>query len=400
MGMMAFAVDLGYLVMVQSDLQSAADAAALAGSQPLMDSYVQYSQASQSAAQKAIILTQAKSNAASAAKQYANANSAGVASLALLDGDIEIGFTDGSGNFSTTSSNFPNTVRVTLRRDATANGSVGLFFGPVVGKPTSDLKAVAAATIYEANVSGFQNVANFKLSVLPMTYDVNSWTNFLATGMNPDGTALKDSTGNPEIQVYPSVKATGNFGLLGLDDSHAGASTVSSWIDNGMRQIDVASLVSNSMGGDTPLIPLSSHNSNILPSASIDGKGSWNWVGDTGLKTSVVHTLSNHLGQTYLMPLFKPYDDGSGVASSTNGNADGGVNGYEAGTGNGSHYNYNIVQFVAVKIISTDGSNVVVQPSAMVVDFSQVTFNTTPVPAGTSGTTSSSFTFTPPKLSQ
>ena len=33
--------------------------------------------------------------------------------------------------------------------------------------------------------------------------------------------------------------------------------------------------------------------------------GSWNWVGDTGMKTAVLHTLDAYVGQTYLLPLFK-----------------------------------------------------------------------------------------------
>ena len=45
-----------------------------------------------------------------------------------------------------------------------------------------------------------------------MTYDVNAWNNFLATGQNPDGNTTLDANGNPEITVFPSVKDTGNFG--------------------------------------------------------------------------------------------------------------------------------------------------------------------------------------------
>ncbi len=61
-------------------------------------------------------------------------------------------------------------------------------------------------------------------------------------------TVTLDALGNPDIQVYPSLKDTGNFGLLGLDDSHAGASTVSSWITSGLTQADLQNLLSNSAG--------------------------------------------------------------------------------------------------------------------------------------------------------
>src|SRR5262249_26787117 len=146
-----------------------------------------------------------------------------------------------------------------------------------------------------------------------------------------------DSNGYPTLQVYPSTKDTGNFGLLGLDDSHAGASEVSDWIIHGLSQSDVQTLLSNSSAAQTPLVPISSHNTSILPSNSTDGKGTWNWVGATGLKTGVVHTLESYVGTTFLMPLFKPYNSGTG------GNSNAGFNSgdYSPGNGNGSKYYYN-----------------------------------------------------------
>jgi len=42
MGMLAFAVDTGYIVMARSELQNAADAAALAAAEQLNTYYVQY----------------------------------------------------------------------------------------------------------------------------------------------------------------------------------------------------------------------------------------------------------------------------------------------------------------------------------------------------------------------
>ena len=45
--------------------------------------------------------------------------------------------------------------------------------------------------------------------------------------------------------------------------------------------------------------------------------GSWNWVGDTGMKTSVVHTIENYVGDTYPIPLFKPLNDGTEKAPRT-----------------------------------------------------------------------------------
>jgi hypothetical protein len=393
LGMVAFAVDMGWIVLVQSDLQNAADSAALAGAGQLMNGFVSYNLPNQASNQPSI-LSASETSSKSAAKKFAGLNAAGgVSSLALQDGDIEFGFTDASGNYTPSSAGagFPNTVKVTVRRDSTANTPLGLFFGPVLGMSTVSLQATAAATIYAANINSFANTSNIAVGMLPMTYDVNHWNNFLATGQDPDGNISRDANGVPDISVYPSIKDTGNFGLLGLDDSHAGASTVSSWITSGLTQSDVQNLLSNSASGQTPLIPLSQHNQNILPGSSTDGMGSWNWIGDTGLKTSVLHTLSGYVGNTYLLPLFKPLDDGT---------APGAV--YTAGNGNGSHYFYNIVQFVSVKITYVDNKSLVVEPSATVINPNWVLLSSS-VPAGTgsgSNSTKGSTTFAPPKLTQ
>src|SRR5260370_42518864 len=41
-GMLAFSIDIGYIALVKTDLQTAADAAALAGAEKLQELYVQY----------------------------------------------------------------------------------------------------------------------------------------------------------------------------------------------------------------------------------------------------------------------------------------------------------------------------------------------------------------------
>src|SRR5207249_2282067 len=105
------------------------------------------------------------------------------------------------------------------------------------------------------------------------------------------GNTSRDLTGNPQIQVYPSVKDTGNFGELSLDDSHNGASTITGWIDNGVSASDVQTLINNN------LIPVTNHNPN-----------SWDWNGNPGMKASTVKAVNDHAGQVYFLPLYKPYN--------------------------------------------------------------------------------------------
>jgi Flp pilus assembly protein TadG len=99
LAMVAFAVDIAWIVQSRSDLQNAADAAALAGAEQLMDGLVQYSLPGQT--QQSTILTTAETSAKSYAKNFASYNVAGGnSSLTLADADIQFGFTDASNNFT------------------------------------------------------------------------------------------------------------------------------------------------------------------------------------------------------------------------------------------------------------------------------------------------------------
>ena len=371
LGMVAFAVDTSWIVLAQSELQNAADAAALAASNELMDGYVLYHGPNQDSAEKTKIVAATTKTATATAKEYAGYNGAGgVHKLALLDADVEYGVVDSAGAYKALASagGFPNTVKVTLRRDSSANTPLGLFFAPVIGTKNISLRATASATIYVGKIDGFDSSTGLPVGMLPMTYDVNAWKAFLKTGKDPDGSLRTDKDGNPILRVYPSVKDTGNFGQLTLDDAHAGASEVRDWIRNGMSPADVKALQS------TDLIPLSKRT-----------KDAWDWLGNTGFKSTNVMDVNDRTGISFLLPLFKPAE--------SNGNN------YEAGVGNGSHYNYNIVEFVSVQIVSPRGENreVVVRPAAYI-DPSAVFEPGTVVPAGSTTSSYTLTTFAAPRL--
>ena len=125
--------------------------------------------------------------------------------------------------------------------------------------------------------------------------------------------------------MYPSVKASGNFGQLSRDHYDAGASEIRDWISNGISPTEIAALKSSG------LIPLSC----ILPA--------WTGRGNPGFKAPTVMEVNDHAGQIFILPLFKAYSKGDGNGKEGKG--------YEAGVGNGSDYNYNIVQFVAIRLM-------------------------------------------------
>lgn len=367
-GLVAFAVDIGWVAVAQSDLQNAADSSALAGIDPLMDGCVQYNLPNQTAQKQTSILTSAQSSACAKAKQYAQSNSAGgVSALTLLDADIEFGFLDAANKYTPcpTYKGYPNTIRVTLRRDKQANGALGLFFGPVLGVRTTDLIVTASATIYTGTLD---SLSISKANMLPLAYDSSHWNNFLKTGKDPDGNITTDASGAAQLSVFASSKYKGNFGYLSLSNSNVGASTEKSWITDGVPSGDVKALIADG------LIPLSKHD---------DKK--WDWQGSTGFKSTLVQTINAETGNSFVLPTFKAFDSSSGN--------------YQAGSGKGSNYFYNVVEFVGVKVTSpaNEKKDILVQPAAIVEPDSMFLAGSVKPAGTTSGLVT---TFATPKLSR
>ncbi len=383
-GMVAFALDIAWIVQSRSDLQSAADAAALAGAEQLMNGFVQYNLPGQTL--KSTILSTAETSAKTYAKNFASYNTAGgVSSLTLKDADIEFGFTDASNNYTPapTYTGFPNTIKVTMRLDSSANGSLKLFFAPIFGLTSSNVQATAAATIYTANITNFQGSG---AGMLPMTLDINAWNNYLQTGLSSDGTTHAAANGAPQMQIYPSPNlAPGNFGMLSLNDSSNASSDISNWISNGMSSSDLDSL----------------HNAGLLPIQS-PNPGLWDWKGAPGFKASDLNSLP--LNQTFLMAVFEPvvgtpgstYEAAPGTVYQATDKSSGAADVGDGGVGQNAYYN--LVKFVAVQITTLDKSqDAYAQPAAMLVPSAQYDPSTV-VPAGTSSTLIT--TFTTPKLTQ
>src|SRR5439155_7141585 len=122
-----FSIDVGYIAWVRTDLQTAADAAALAGAEKLQALYVQYTTPGQTS--QFAILNNATTNTTGSpmatAEAFANYNKAGNVSISVRDQDVSFGFTDAQGayhaNYSLYNSGFPNSITVICRRDNVLN---------------------------------------------------------------------------------------------------------------------------------------------------------------------------------------------------------------------------------------------------------------------------------------
>ncbi len=124
---LAFSIDLGYLSVSESQLQNAADSAAISGAKALPD----------------------REAAIDASIEWAAKNFAAGENVTVSRDDVEIGFWDeDAATFTAVNSNSsisPNAVRVTCRRDEESDNSLKLFFAPILGTSHANIRVSAVA---------------------------------------------------------------------------------------------------------------------------------------------------------------------------------------------------------------------------------------------------------------
>jgi Flp pilus assembly protein TadG len=123
LAMVAFAVDVGYMMTQQAQLQVAADSAALAGA------------ANQSAGTSAVL---------NAVQNYGGYYTVGGKTVSIGSSDVQYGNWNSSSRAFTSSGSIGNAVKVTARRDNTTGGN-GTFFGRVLGLSSFSIPVSAVA---------------------------------------------------------------------------------------------------------------------------------------------------------------------------------------------------------------------------------------------------------------
>jgi Flp pilus assembly protein TadG len=367
LAMMAFAIDTGYMCLTRTELQNAADAAALAGATAMQPYFVQYNLPGQT--NPSLIVSNAKTAAKAAAKAYASNNTAGNVAITLLDSDINFGYLDGQSAYTTPAAGFPNTVSVTARRDSTANTQLTLFFGGLIGTSKVSLQADARGTIYTGDVSGVQKAGQLNSRMLPVALDVNIWQTFYQTGQSPDGLWHAGPNGAWQIQIYPVPKsASGNFSLLAIGPPVNDSPSFRQWIDNGMTPSDIQYQIDHGMVPVSPSAPKS-------------------WNGGPGMTDTLVANFADALNKPNMIPLFRP------VSTSP----------YQAASATGNGATFAVVGFASVIVSQCDGNGsklvLSIQPAA-VSDATATSANIQPAGSQTSTYFSTPLTtFFAPKLS-
>src|SRR5262249_27592137 len=144
------------------ELQNAADSAALAGASKLLDFQLQSTFAS--IQDQTTLRNNAISSARSEAQRFGQLNRAGGVQLVVNASDIVLGYLDSPTAQNTSrptppDTHMPNSVQVTVLRDSSVStGPLPLFFAPVFGVQTTNVRASATATYQGGqNITGFSS---------------------------------------------------------------------------------------------------------------------------------------------------------------------------------------------------------------------------------------------------
>jgi hypothetical protein len=333
--MVAFAVDIGYMVMARTELQRTADAAALAAAWELVPSESDYlTDPLQSGVYEKCYQRAAEYAAVNVVCAHAPALSQGntgdedvtVGRMDMVAPDYAMHYDDPSQH---------NVVRVRARRHASQNGAVSLFFGRMLGLSGVELEAEALAGVYK-QVRGFRSPGGSgNVEMLPFALDLETW-NAMLDGLTPDqwtwnpvsGTITSGPDGIREVNLYPQgTGSPGNRGTVDIGSPNNSTADIARQIVNGISPADLAYL-----GG----------------SIELDSNGELLLNGDTGISAGVKDELASIKGQPRIIPIF------SQVA------------------GPGNNATYTIVKFAGVRILdvkltgSMSSKRVIVQPANVV----------------------------------
>ena len=334
----AFAVDLGYLMVAGTELQRTADAAALAATWELIDDESVGGQVNLSDE-----IVQSRLRAAEfAALNRVCSGEPDVSADAVpgADSDVAVGYlsnpADPSCEMTFTDPNKYNAVRVRVRKTADQNGEVPLFFGRVLGIESQAMEAEATAALLN-NVGGFTNPpAGKKLGILPFALDVATW-NALLNGGGTDAWGWDSDTGHVasggdgirEVNLYPQgTGSPGNRGTVDIGGSNNSTADIARQIVDGISESDMAHFENSEL--------------------KFDDNGELGLNGDTGISAGVKDELASIVGEPRMIPIFAEVN------------------------GPGNNAQYTIVAFVGVRVMdvkltgSMSSKRLIIQPCSMI----------------------------------
>ncbi|MBM4005758.1 MAG: hypothetical protein FJ295_21140 [Planctomycetes bacterium] len=289
LGLAALAIDYAYLLNVRTDLQRAADAAALAAVRDLTPDSTG---------------NQNLSTVRATAQSFAASNLPNVSGFTVRDADISLGRYDPATaytNFTLLNTGTYDTVQVILRRDSLANTPVSLFFARILGINSSGISATSTALLQKASQLG-PGADVLPFAVPKATWDSRSYGS--QWSIYGDG-HVTDASGS----TIP-----GNWGTVDIGPSNNSTSALSTQILNGLTQADLDSLYSQNR---------------IAHREYIDAMATWMVNGDPGLSVGIKSAIQAIHGQSRLVPI------------------------YDTVSGNGNNAEYRVVGWGAVVVVDS-----------------------------------------------
>jgi Flp pilus assembly protein TadG len=325
LGFAALVTDLGLGVLARSQLQTVADAGALAGAQQLV---------SDNRLVPGYVPTTEMAAARSQARAIGQANRVLAANAVVNDADVVITELDWvNGKWTTAASPQPskyNSVRVNAQRSSDHGGLIPALFSSVWGSPGMAVGFSSTATVQNYTITGFQNTSA-NAQVLPIAMASNNYNLMLAgqtsdqytynepTTGNPNGTVSNGPDGIYESVIFPvNTQNAGNWATVNIGVSNNSTSTLAAQIQNGVTPAQLAN-VSGGLQVGTQL------------------------GGNPGISAGLKDALTSIIGKPVAVPL------------------------YNQSSGNGNNATYTISGFGAVRIVYVDFSGnpkyVIVQPA-------------------------------------
>src|SRR4051794_8763104 len=314
-GMVAFCVDIGYVLSAKEDMQRSADSAALAACWEYGARLAKgNTNANAAGYARTTAATYASLNRVTGSPMLLNANTANSPTGDVVFGYIS-DFKNSQSVFQTDGANGFNSVQITLRKDSTENGKVPYFFAKIFGMTGQSLHSTAVAGLVH-DVSGFKTPAGGgNVGILPYALDLQTWNGLIANSgsdaysYNPATHAVTaGSDGLVEVNLFPQgTGSPGNRGTVDIGSSNNSTADIARQIVYGISPADFAAL-------GKPL--------------QFDSTGKLTLNGDTGISAGVKDELNSIKGQPRVIPIFS------------------------AVSGNGNNAQYTIVKWQGVRIVN------------------------------------------------
>lgn len=346
-GGLAVSVDTAVVAQARGQLQTVADASALAGVTKL---------ANDARVARGVVNLSSEINAAQGqAVAYGPRNSVLTSPAVVNSSDVVVGYIDPSNRaapLSTATPSLFNSVQVTANRDHDHTGLVPSFFSAVLGNNGTPLSVSATATVVNAQVSGFRSVNSQNANLLPIVLDVTTYQAMLA-GTTTDqytytpsaspggvGTVSSGPDGVTESQLYPVASGNpGNWGTIKVGVANNSTSTLAAQIQYGITPAQLATFPNSTISLDQ------TDSSSTNPITGAAPLRYHTFGGNPGISAGIKSALDAIIGKPVSIPI------------------------YDQTGGNGNNAWYRVIYFAPCRILAVNFQGnpkyVIIQPALL-----------------------------------